>query len=101
MSGRTLLVFLAITVCSTAFSLHPTAQHNTLMQAPTHDAHRHFFTGTRFTSSLHLFGKKDKDKSKDDSSSGDILNSPAFLSKKIEVLQKDLEAAESDVVLGA
>ena len=50
------------------------------------------------TTSLNLFGKKDKDEDNEESSdTGDILNSPAFLSKKVEVLEKDLKEAEADL----
>mmetsp|Transcript_3278 Transcript_3278/g.6676 ORF Transcript_3278/g.6676 Transcript_3278/m.6676 type:complete len:255 (+) Transcript_3278:11-775(+) len=45
--------------------------------------------------SLHLFGKK-KEK-EDGDGADDILNSPVFLKKKIDVLKKDCEEAEQDI----
>ena len=47
------------------------------------------------SSRLNLFGKNKKDE--DSEGGGDILNSPAFLKKKVEVLKKEVEEAEADI----
>ena len=50
----------------------------------------------RRATQLNLFGKKKKGEGGEDSAD-DILNSPAFLKKKVEVLKKETEEAEQDI----
>ncbi|GMH54533.1 hypothetical protein TrLO_g9324 [Triparma laevis f. longispina] len=89
-----LIAFCLILTVSLAFvpSLHHVSQTNPPTQS------RQFTSRTSSSSSfpLFLFGKKDKDKESGEGV-GDILNSPAFLRKKIEVLKTDLESSETAI----
>ena len=81
-------------------SVFPSPPIATTSAPPSSPPHKSPYS-TRPSLSLNLFGKKNKNDDAGDAESssdtGDILNSPAFLSKKVEVLEKELKEAEADL----